>query len=95
MLISFKVNTAYAMSLKISILWFVTSADDSATNSLLLNIPTNPFAEIGFLLGLIAKKSSVVLGIREEESSLFAYPYIKSSINLVFVIKKEPNCFLF
>ena len=38
----------------------------------LLNIPTNPCAEIGFPLGLIAKKSSVTFGIRKEESSLVA-----------------------
>ena len=64
------------MSPKISILWVLTSADDSATKSLLLNIPTNPFAEIGFPLGLTAKKSSVAFGMRKEESSLFAYPQL-------------------
>ena len=52
------------MSPKISILWVFTSSDDSATKSLLLNIPTNPFAEIGFPLGLTAKKSSVIKEIK-------------------------------
>tara|TARA_B100000989_G_scaffold135801_1_gene100916 strand:+ start:586 stop:714 length:129 start_codon:yes stop_codon:yes gene_type:complete len=42
------------MSPNISILWVLIRADDSATKSFLLNIRTNPFAEIGFPLGLTA-----------------------------------------
>ena len=71
-MISFKVKTAYAISTQISILWFLISSEDSEIKSLLSNIPTNPCAEIGFPLGLMAKKSSVAFDIRKEESSLIA-----------------------
>ena len=58
---------------------FLIRSEDSATNSLLSNIPSNRCAEIGFLLGLKAKKSSVAFGIIKEESSLVAQSLIPFS----------------
>ena len=51
---------------------FLIISEDSKTNSLLSNVPTNRYAETGFPLGLTAKKSSVAFGIGNEESSQVA-----------------------